>query len=90
MPFVAGVRWSLRGKDAGRVDSGVLSMQPRTQHRGVQRGPAAQLCPPDPYVRGAATAGTTGVGAGRRASAGRAPTSRNPANINAIPANSPA
>jgi hypothetical protein len=42
MAFVGGVRWTFRGKDAGRIDSGVLSMQPRTQHRGVQRGPTAQ------------------------------------------------
>ena len=40
--LVAGVRWALRGKDAGSVRSGVLRARPRTPHRSAQRGPAAQ------------------------------------------------
>jgi hypothetical protein len=43
MPFVVEVRRAFRGKDAGRPDSGVLSGQPRTQHRGVRSAPKAQL-----------------------------------------------
>src|SRR5690242_10899983 len=33
----------VRGKDAGRPDSGVLSGQPRTQHRAAERGRATQV-----------------------------------------------
>jgi len=35
MVLVAGTRWMSRGKDAGSADSGLLSAQLRTPHRGT-------------------------------------------------------
>src|SRR4051794_37518348 len=40
--FAAGVRWVVRGKDAGRVRIRRIWARPRTQHRAAQRGWAAQ------------------------------------------------
>jgi len=41
--LAAGVRWAPRGKDAGSAVSNEIRTRLRTPHRGVQRGPAAQL-----------------------------------------------
>jgi hypothetical protein len=49
MPFVAGARWSFRGKDAGSADS--------RRYRRDQRGPAAQLCFAEPSYADACALG---------------------------------
>src|SRR5438093_10163306 len=59
--LVAGVRCSFRGKDAGSTGSRPLSVRPRTQHRGEQRGPAAQpYVSPSPPTRSAGTSTSPG------------------------------
>jgi hypothetical protein len=52
--FVAGARWAFRGKDAGSPCSRRLQGLPRTQHRGVQRGHAAQPVFGRPLLQGTA------------------------------------
>ena len=43
MRFVAGLRWVVRGKDAGSGRIRWIRARLRTPHRAAQRGPAAQL-----------------------------------------------
>jgi hypothetical protein len=56
MGLVAGVRWVVRGKDAGSVRIRWIRARLRTPHRGAQRGPAAQRLFAKPSWRGGGVA----------------------------------